>query len=242
MSNLSTIKLTDTQKRDIQSYCKTNNIEDVEKFVKDCFRQGFDVKRYGLLGDDNTSKPGVVEEKWVEKEVIREIRVEVPVEVIKEVEIIKEVVVEKPVEIIKEVPVEKLVEVIKEVPVEKIVTKTEYITDDTKVNELIQKIKELESREPEIIEKEVIKETRVEIPVEVIKEVIVEKPVEVIVEKKIVDDKSKMLQETLQSLRKELNLKNEKIKQLEQSLKDLESIATAKGAVFLKNSNINENL
>ena len=139
MSNLSTIKLTDTQKRDIQSYCKTNNIEDVEKFVKDCFRQGFDVKKYGLLGDDNPSKPGVVEEKWVEKEVIREIRVEVPVEVIKEVEIIKEVVVEKPVEIIKEVPVEK------------IVTKTEYITDDTKVNELIKKIEDLETGNEQLI-------------------------------------------------------------------------------------------
>jgi len=226
MKDLSTIKLTDTQKRDIQSYCKTNNIEDVEKFVKECFRQGFDVKKYGLLGDENSSKPIEVQEK----EVIREIRVEVPVEVI------KEVIIEKPVEVIKEikVPIEKLVEVIKEIPVEKIVTKTEYITDDTKVNELIQKITESESREPEIIEKEVIKETRVEIPVEVIKEVIVEK--------KIVDDKSKMLQETLQSLRKELNLKNEKIKQLEQSLKDLESLATSKGAVFLKNSNLNENL
>ena len=219
----STIKLTETQKRDIQSYCKTNNIEDVEKFVKDCFRQGFDVKKYGLLGDDNPSKPGGVEEKWVEKEVIREIRVEVPVEVIKEVEIIKEVVVEKPVEIIKEVPVEK------------IVTKTEYITDDTKVNELIKKIEELESKEPEVIEKiiEVIKE----VPVEVTKEVIVEKIIE-----KNNDDKMKMLQETLQSLRKELNLKNEKIKQLEQSLKDLENLATSKGAVFLKNSNLNENL
>ena len=223
MSNLSTIKLTDTQKRDIQSYCKANNIDDVDKFVKDCFRQGFDIKRYGLLGDDNTSKAGVVEEKWVEKEVIREIRVEVPVEVIKEVEIIKEVVVEKPVEIIKEVPVEK------------IVTKTEYITDDTKVNELIKKIEDLESKEPEVIEKiiEVIKE----VPVEVTKEVIVEKIIE-----KNNDDKMKMLQETLQSLRKELNLKNEKIKQLEQSLKDLENLATSKGAVFLKNSNLNENL
>jgi mevalonate kinase len=124
---------------------------------------------------------------------------------------------------------------VKEIPVEKIVTKTEYVTDDTKVNELIKKIEELESKEPEVIEKivEVIKE----VPVEVTKEVIVEKIIE-----KNNDDKMKMLQETLQSLRKELNLKNEKIKQLEQSLKDLESLATSKGAVFLKNSNLNENL
>ena len=108
--------------------------------------------------------------------------------------------------------------------------------------------KPVEVQEIEVI-KEVIKEIRVEVPVEVIKEVIVEKPVELtkeIVVEKIIeknnDDKMKMLQETLQSLRKELNLKNEKIKQLEQSLKDLESLATSKWAVFLKNSNLNENL
>ena len=65
MKDLSTIKLTESQKRDIQSYCKTNNIEDVEKFVKDCFRQGFDVKKYGLLDDGNSTV--------VEKEVIKEI-------------------------------------------------------------------------------------------------------------------------------------------------------------------------
>ena len=210
------LELNSKQHDDLIRYCELNKFN-VDEIVKKSYLEGFAIEKYGLLG--NT---GGVQEKQVEIEVIREKRVEIPVEVI------KEVIVEK--------------EVVKEIPVEKIVTKTEYITDDTKVNELIQKIKELESREPEIIEKEVIKETRVEIPVEVIKEVIVEKPVEVIVEKKIVDDKSKMLQETLQSLRKELNLKNEKIKQLEQSLKDLESIATSKGAVFLKNSNINENL
>ena len=195
-----TIVLTKDELKDLESYCALNNF-DVDKIIKSSYKQGFSIEKYGLLG--NT---GGVQEKQVEIEVIREKRVEIPVEVI------KEVIVEK--------------EVVKEIPVEKIVTKTEYITDDTKVNELIKKIEELESRGPEIIEKEV--------PVEVIKEVIVEK--------KIVDDKSKMLQETLQSLRKDLNLKNEKIKQLEQSLSDLEKIATSKGAVFLKNSNINENL
>ena len=97
----------------------------------------------------------------------------------------------------------------------------------------------MENNEPEIIEKEIIKEVIVEkeVPVEITKEVIVEKIIE-----KNNDDKMKMLQETLQSLRKELTLKNDKIKQLEQSLKDLETLAVSKGAVFLKNSNLNENL
>ena len=227
MKDLSTIKLTESQKRDIQSYCKTNNIEDVEKFVKDCFRQGFDVKKYGLLDDGSTSV--------VEKEVIKEIRVEVPVEITKEVEVIKEIIVEKPVEKV----VEKIVEIVKEIPIEKVITKTEYVSDDTKINELLLKIQQLENKEPEIIEKEIIKEVIVEkeVPVEITKEVIVEKIIE-----KNNDDKMKMLQETLQSLRKELTLKNDKIKQLEQSLKDLETLAVSKGAVFLKNSNLNENL
>ena len=227
MKDLSTIKLTESQKRDIQSYCKTNNIEDVEKFVKDCFRQGFDVKKYGLLDDGSSSV--------VEKEVIKEIRVEVPVEVTKEVEVIKEIIVEKPVEKV----VEKIVEIVKEIPIEKVITKTEYVSDDTKINELLLKIQELENKEPEIIEKEIIKEVIVEkeVPVEITKEVIVEKIIE-----KNNDEKMKMLQETLQSLRKELTLKNDKIKQLEQSLKDLETLAVSKGAVFLKNSNLNENL
>jgi len=78
---------------DILSYCKMYNIDDVDLFVTQCFKQGFDIKKYGLLG-----KTGVEQEKLVE----------VPVEVIKEVE--------KIVEVIKEVPVEKVViqEVIKQ--------------------------------------------------------------------------------------------------------------------------------
>jgi chromosome segregation ATPase len=79
------------------------------------------------------------------KEVIVEKRVEIPVEVIKEV--VKIEYVEVPVEVIKEifveVPVEK--EVVKEVPVEVVVTKTEYVSDDTQINELLLKIQQLES-------------------------------------------------------------------------------------------------
>ena len=103
----------------------------------------------------------VVIEKIVEKpvEVVKEVRVEVPVEKIvekiveKPVEVIKEVRVEVPVEKIVEKPVEKIVEKIVEKPVEKIVEK--------------------------IVEKpvEVIKEVRVEVPVEKIVEKVVVKEV-----------------------------------------------------------------
>ncbi len=124
------IKLTSSQLSSVNEYCKLNNIEDVDKFITKCYTEGFNIKKYGLLGDDS-GKTGIVGEKQVEIEVIREIRVEVPVEVIKKVEVIKEVIIEK--------------EIIKEVPVEKVVTKVEYISDKSGENELFEKIKYLEN-------------------------------------------------------------------------------------------------
>jgi hypothetical protein len=196
------IKLTTSQLKSVQEYCKLNNIEDVDKFISKCYVDGFNIKKYGLLGDDS-EKIGGIEEKQVEIEVIKEIRVEVPVEKI--VEVIKEVVkyVEVPVEIIKEV------EVIKEV------------------------------------EKEVIKEVPVEIITEKIVNVIQEVPVPNIEEKRDKpeqNDKLKLLQETLQKLRKELTDKNSRITELEKINKQLESIKISQGAVYLKGSNLNETM
>jgi len=253
--NLPTHKLNSSNIKDITSYCKLNNIDDVDSFVNKCFKRGYDIEVYGFLG-----KTGGIEEKRVEIEVIKEIRVEIPVEVIKEVEKIIEVPVEvekiiektievpvdRIVEVIKEIPVEKVVikEVIKEIPVETVVTKTEYVSDNTQVNELLLKIQQLESRPPEIIE------TIKEVPVDriVIQEKIVEVPVDkIVIQEKIVEvdkpnDKSKLLEVTLQNLRKELSLKNETIKDLENKNKQLESVNVDRGAVYMKGSNITQNI
>ena len=110
-NNLPTINFSSSELKDIKAFCKLNGL-DINEFVKDCFSQGYQIEKYGLLNADGV--------KVVEKEVIKEVRVEVPVEKVVEKEVIKEV----PVEVIKEVekiitknvPVEK--EVIKEVPVE----------------------------------------------------------------------------------------------------------------------------
>ena len=111
--------------KSIEEYCKLNNIDDVDEFVHQCFKIGYDVKKYGFLG--KTLNGG---EKQLINEVIREKEVIQTVEVIKEVEKIVEVEVIKYVdkEIIKEVPVEKIITitndfepVIKEVIIEKIV-------------------------------------------------------------------------------------------------------------------------
>ena len=75
----------------VSAFCESQEIKDVDNFMYLCFKQGFDIKKYGLLGKtlnegEKHLKTGGIEEKQVEIEVIREIRVEVPVEVIKEVE------------------------------------------------------------------------------------------------------------------------------------------------------------
>jgi hypothetical protein len=75
----------------VSAYCSANNIEDINDFIYKCFRQGFDIKKYGFLGKtlnegEKDLKTSGIEKKQVEIEVIREIRVEVPVEVTKEVE------------------------------------------------------------------------------------------------------------------------------------------------------------
>ena len=95
----------------VDSFCKLNNIEDKEDFIYLCFKQGFDIKKFGLLGEtlnegEKHLKTDGIQEKRVEIEVIREIRVEVPVE--------------------------------------KIVERIVNVTDDTKINELLLKIKQLE--------------------------------------------------------------------------------------------------
>ena len=102
----------------VSAFCESEDIKDIDQFMYLCFKQGFDIRKYGLLGKtlnegEKDLKTGGIEEKLVEIEVIREIRVEVPVEVIKEVE--------------------------------KVVTKIEYINDKSGENELLLKIQQLES-------------------------------------------------------------------------------------------------
>ena len=207
--NWSTINLSQSQIRDVEQFCKLNKIEDIPSFLLACLKQGYEIEKYGLLG-----KMGGEQEKWVEKEVIREKRVEIPVEVIKEVE--------KIVELIKEVPVEVIREV--EVPVEKIIT----IYDNSSEAELLLKIQELENRPPEVIEVEIEKE------VEVIKEVIKE----VVVEKNVGDNsKQKLLEETIQKLRNELQLKNKEIADLKNTVQDIQKSSGSRG-VYLDGSNL----
>ena len=188
----------------VSTYCKINNIEDINGFIKKCFDTGFNIEKYGLLGktlneDEKDLKTGIVGEKQLIKEVIVEKKVEVPVEVI------KEVIIEK--------------EIIKEVPVEKIVT----VYDKSGENELGEKIAKLEE-EMSKKDKE-LDDLRQNLDI------------------KLDDTNEKLLQETLQKLRKELTEKNEKIKELTKINQDLQNTRQNKlNAVFLRGSNINDTI
>lgn len=230
--NLPTINLSRKQLKDVEAFCKLNQIENIEEFLGNCFIEGYEIEKYGLLQNSGGSR-----KKWVELEELVEKQVETPSEKI----VIEYVEVEK--EIIKEVIVEKIVEkpieVIKEVFIEKIVVHTEYVTDETKVQELIDEIQSLKSRPPtiQVVEKEVIKEIQVEVPIEIIKEI------PTVVKKTTVDlSKQKALEETIQKLRVELQLKNKEIQDLNDVIKKTLGSAESIRGVYLDGSNLNRTI
>jgi hypothetical protein len=240
------LNLSSTENKDLISYCNMNDLR-ISEVIKKSYLEGFNIERYGLL---NT---GGIREKQVEKEVIVEKRVEIPVEVIKEVVRIEyvEVPVDRIVEIIKEVPSppvetevikyidrEVITEVKVEVPVEKIVyiydkKEEEVVTKvETNCDEFLSKIQELESRKPEVIE--VIKE----VSVEVIKEIIIEK------ESTDIGLKSKLdaIQNTVQKLKLDNIEKDKKIKEYEKTIEEIQKFQTDRKAAFLKGSNLDDTL
>ena len=181
------------------------------------------------------------------KEVVKIEYVEVPVEKI--VEVIKEVPVDKVVikEVIKEVPVEKVVTKIEyisdktsenelllkiqQLESEKQIFSTKLqecngelviFSTKTQENENIfqDRIKELESREPE--------------RVEIIKEVVVEKTT-------TDNSKQKALEETIQKIRTELQLNNKQINDLKNTITEIQT-SNGRQGIFLDGSNLNRTI
>jgi len=249
------LNISSTENKDLISYCNLNDLR-ISEVIKKSYLEGFNIERYGLL---NT---GGIREKQVEKEVIVEKRVEIPVEVIKEVVRIEYVEVEKPIEVIKEVTVdrivEKVVEVIKEVPVEKIV----YVTDQEEMNSKIfqkeqefeeqrqifsTKIQELENifhnEKKELLSK--IQELETKGPevkeiireIEVIKEIVIEKEGDSSLKPKL-----EALQSTVQKLKQDNIEKDKKIREYEQTIQDIQKFQEEKKAMFLRGSNLDDKL
>ena len=205
----------------VSAYCSVNNIENVDDFVYKCFKQGFDIEKYGFLGKtlnegEKHLKTGGIEEKQVIKEVIVEKRVEVPVEVIKEI------------------PVEKVViqEVIKEVPIDRVIEKEIYITDDTQVNELLLKIQQLEQ--------EISTKTT---EIDTIRQEFSTKTQEMENNFQNTDnDKLQMLQQTITNLNVEIRDLKIKNKELENKILNQPKIDNQMNARFHGGSNLNDNL
>ena len=205
----------------VDSFCKLNNIDDVDSFIKKVFQEGFNIKKYGLLGKtlnegEKDLKTGGIEEKQVIKEVIVEKRVEVPVEVIKEI------------------PVEKVViqEVIKEVPIDRVIEKEIYITDDTQVNELLLKIQQLEQ--------EISTKTT---EIDTIRQEFSTKTQEMENNFQNTDnDKLQMLQQTIANLNVEIRDLKIKNKELENKILNQPKIDNQMNARFHGGSNLNDNL
>lgn len=257
------LNLSSTENKDLISYCNMNDLR-ISEVIKKSYLEGFNIERYGLLNMGGTR------EKQVEKEVIVEKRVEVPVEVIKEVvkieyveiekpveklvEVIREIpverVVEKVVEVIKEVPVEKVVvqEIIKEIPVEKVV----YVTDQEEIksklsqkeNEFEQQRKNFQNEKNELLLKIQQLENRPEKVIEVIKEVPVEKIIEI--EKESTDSNLKpkfdALQNTVQKLKLDNIEKDKQIREYEKTIEEIQKFQVERKAAFLKGSNLDDTL
>ena len=205
--------------KSVSEYCKLNGIEDVDGFIKKCFQSGFNIEKYGLLGKtlnegEKHLKTGIVGEKQVEIEVIREIRVEVPVEVIREV------------------------------PVEKIVTKIEYISDKSGEDEMTEKIfhlnKELESERKIFSTK--TEEMENNFHYEMSKKESELDELRRNLDIKQDDNKLKMLQTTIQNLTSEVRELKKKNEELEKQLLDTSKQTGNIPARFYGSSNLNDDL
>lgn len=233
---MSQVKLTDSQLKSVQEYCKLNEIENIDKFILDCFTQGYNISKYGLLGTND-------EPITIEKEI--EVVKEVPVEVIREVEVIKEIPgPPREVEVIKYVDKEVVKEVIKEVPVEKIVyiydkKDDEIVTNlDNICDEMESKIFQQEQEIQELNQKFSTKTKEMENIFQEEKNQLLLK-IQQLENQEGQGNKEKMLQQTLVNLKKELSLSSDKIKELEKINEQLKTQQPI-GAVFMKGSNLNQ--
>ena len=116
------IELPKQLKKDIEEYCKLNDIEDSTDFAIKCAKDGLTLDKYGVAPFLPKSQ---IQEVPVEKEIVKEVIKEIPVE--------KEVIVEKI--ITKEVKDQHLIE-----EVEKL--KKQLLEKENKIIEQLEKIKE----------------------------------------------------------------------------------------------------
>ena len=207
----------------VTTFCESQEIKDIDNFIYLFYKKGFDIKKYGFLGEtlndgEKHLKTGGIEEKRVEIEVIREIRVEVPVEVIKEVE--------------------KIIYTTDDIQINELGGKIAKLEEERQI--FSTKIAKLE-------EERQIFSTKTEEMENNFQNEISKKDKELGDLRQKLDDpvtnnNINMLQNTLQKLRGELLDKNQKIKELEQINKGLSDNQQTSGAYLLRGSNLNKRI
>jgi hypothetical protein len=268
LKNSSTINLTQKEIKDIQQFCNLNKIEDIPTFLRDCTWKGYEIEKFGLLGktggiQEKRVEIEVIREKRVEipveviKEVVKVEYVEVPVEKI--VEIIKEVPIEKEVYITDDKQVNELLLKIQQLESEKQIFSTKTQELEGEVRKFSTITTEMENIFHNIMSKkdEELNELRHSLdkpPIQIIKEVLVQDTTaldELLLERSVLknkvnelentskdNSKQKALEETIQKLRTELQLKNKEINDLKNSISEIQTSQGRQG-IFLDGSNLN---
>jgi hypothetical protein len=246
-----TLDLNSKEYQDLTKYCELNKLIP-EDIVKKSYLEGFMIEKYGLLNGSNETK-----EVEVIKEVIK--YVEVPVVEEKEVIKIEYVEVEKIVEVIKEVPVTNLDNICDNTQENELLLKIQQLESDKQVfsTKLQECNGELQVFSTKTIEMENIFQDKMskkeqeldELRQELDKQLDrppVEKIVEVVVEKESTDNSLKpkldALQTTLAKVRQETLEKDKKIRELEQTIQDIQRLQENKQAVYLNGSNLSNKL
>ena len=268
LKNSSTINLTQKEIKDIQQFCNLNKIEDIPTFLRECTWKGYEIEKFGLLGktggiQEKRVEIEVIREKRVEipveviKEVVKVEYVEVPVEKI--VEIIKEVPIEKEVYITDDKQVNELLLKIQQLESEKQIFSTKTQELEGEVRKFSTITTEMENIFHNIMSKkdEELNELRHSLdkpPIQIIKEVLVQDTTaldELLLERSVLknkvnelentskdNSKQKALEETIQKLRTELQLKNKEINDLKNSISEIQTSQGRQG-IFLDGSNLN---
>ena len=268
LKNSSTINLTQKEIKDIQQFCNLNKIEDIPTFLRDCTWKGYEIEKFGLLGktggiQEKRVEIEVIREKRVEipveviKEVVKVEYVEVPVEKI--VEVIKEVPVEKIVTIYDNSSEDELLLKIQQLESEKQIFSTKTQELEGEVRKFSTITTEMENIFHNIMSKkdEELNELRHSLdkqPIQIIKEVLVQDTTaldELLLERSVLknkvnelentskdNSKQKALEETIQKLRTELQLKNKEINDLKNSISEIQTSQGRQG-IFLDGSNLN---
>jgi hypothetical protein len=246
-----TLDLNSKEYQDLTKYCELNKLIP-EDIVKKSYLEGFMIEKYGLLNVSNETK-----EVEVIKEVIK--YVEVPVVEEKEVIKIEYVEVEKIVEVIKEVPVTNLDNICDNTQENELLLKIQQLESDKQVfsTKLQECNGELQVFSTKTIEMKNIFQDKMskkeqeldELRQELDKQLDrppVEKIVEVVVEKESTDNSLKpkldALQTTLAKVRQETLEKDKKIRELEQTIQDIQRLQENKQAVYLNGSNLSNKL